>query len=234
MGQVPSTTPAPSMPSGVALTTSSQSRASAATPTRPPAPARPAATVPRDAVRLTTTTSPAPASARARITARAAPPAPTTRQRRPAGSNRSPRRRAATRPGPSVLSPSPRRVEDHAVYRPQPFGPGRSSVDQPGRVVLVGHGHREPPHPQAAAPRPGPRPPFRPPPGSPPRPSPGPCRRRPVVQPRESEWATGSPMTPTTAVAAERAIRAARAAWPGLRWPPARRVCRRRPRCRRT
>ena len=74
-------TVARSMPSGVAWTTRSAAGHVRARPDTSHRPGQGGAVSARATVRFTTTTSTAPASARARMTARAAPPAPTTTHR---------------------------------------------------------------------------------------------------------------------------------------------------------
>ncbi len=142
-------TPTPSpraMPTGVAWTTSSASATSAPDPTRPAAPASAAAASARAAVRFSTTTSAAPASARARITARAAPPAPITRQRLAGGVEL--RGAAQRRPGTlrrRCESPTsaPSRQAD-AVDDARAGGPRRWCRRRREGLLLVGHGDRQP------------------------------------------------------------------------------------------
>ena len=99
------------MPNGVALTTrsadptaSARARSPGGT-TEPARPASAAAVAARSGVRLRTEIWLAPPSARASTTARAAPPAPITTHRRPAGVKSAPRASDATKPSPSVLVP---------------------------------------------------------------------------------------------------------------------------------
>ena len=176
------------------------------TPPARPRPASAAAVSARAAVRFTTTTSAAPASARASVTARAAPPAPITTTalgRR----GRTPRRvagRPGTLPVGGVTRPaSPSRQRD-AVDRAQPAG-HRGARRRPAAkaCLLVGHGHRQPGDPQG--PHPGE--------GGGGRPGRHGERHRHPVEARarrrrrcaaagDSEWAMGSPITPTTVEAA--------------------------------
>ncbi len=137
------------MPTDVAFTTRSAAARSAASssarPTRPRSPARAAATAARSAVRFTTVTWRAPAAARAPTTARAAPPAPSTTQRRsagtkPTGSSAS----EARKPTPSVLWPTsrdPSRTTQFTASRARACSLSSSTRWATSR--LVRHGHRQ-------------------------------------------------------------------------------------------
>ncbi len=141
------------IPSGVAFTTRSMPSTSVGWPTRPTGPARAAAARPRSGVRFTTTTSRAPACDSASTTARPAPPAPTTRQRRPDGSNPCSDRSASRKPCPSVLSPissSWRRTTVFTARRVVAVGEQRCSAS--ATAVLWGMVTDRPSTPSAAAP----------------------------------------------------------------------------------
>ena len=139
---VVTTTP---MPSGVALTTRSASPTSSGRPTRADGPGQrdgPLGGL-RRAVDDHDLRRARPAAS-ARATARPAPPAPTTAQRRPSTSMPSSSRSASTRPGPSVLSPrrSAAAARD-AVHRAEGLGVGRQLVEAVEHRRLVGHRDRQ-------------------------------------------------------------------------------------------
>ena len=146
-GTPPASRPTPAIPTGrvdhqVRGDHGSATDRSVRGTTAPTGSARAAASEARSGVRFTMATSAAPARARDSTTARAAPPAPMTTQRRPEGSKPAPRRREATKPSPSVLVPvsEPSRYDE--IDRSEPPRHFAALVDAGHDVGLVRHGDR--------------------------------------------------------------------------------------------
>ena len=161
---MPTRTAAPAMPTGVALTTRSHRRRLGRRRGAPPGrPGRPGRRPSRPGPVAVDHHAPRPHRPRPRAstTARAAPPAPSTRQRRPVGSNPAPRASEARKPSPSVLSPIRTSAPpDHAVHRAEARRHRGPLVHQLGHRGLVRHGDRQAGQAQSArSPPPPPRPP---------------------------------------------------------------------------
>ncbi len=239
------------MPTGVALTTKSASLTSAAPPSRRRlAAACPPAHVPHGPgqrshvagfllVRFTTVTEAAPASANASVTARAAPPAPMTRQRVPFGSKPAARASEARNPAPSVLAPysAPSRLITQLTAPSRPATALRSSM-RAATSALCGMVTETPATPRARRPSSAAAT-FPAATSNPTEIQLSPSAAKAALCRRgEREWRTGEPMTPTTVVRASvqpgpgtaaDAISPPHAAVPTSRWPAARRRCPRKP-----